>query len=183
MTRIIAGSARGHTLKVPVRGTRPTSDRVREAIFSRLTHLDALIDARVLDLYAGSGALGLEALSRGAASAVFVEAHAPAARVCAENIAALKVGGRATVIQAKVRTFLAENTPDLPFHTVLIDPPYGLEETAEVLAELGRWLSPEAVIMWEQSIRATPVTWPAPFIDLGSKTYGQTRVSFAELPS
>ena len=84
---------------------------------------------------------------------------------------------------ARTSTFLAETTPDQPFHTVLADPPYGLEEAGAVLALLGGWLSPEAVIMWEQSTRAAPVIWPAPFVDLGTRTYGQTRVSFAELPS
>src|SRR5690625_4145461 len=129
MTRVIAGSARGVRLRVPAKGTRPTADRVREAMFSRLGHLDALHDARVLDLYAGSGALGIEALSRGARSAVFVEKSAQAARVCRENLAAAGLQGRVHV--AAVATFLSG--PARPFHTVLADPPYDVADSGKIL--------------------------------------------------
>lgn len=181
MTRIIAGTARGKQLRVPPRGTRPTADRVREALFSRMEHLDAIGGARVLDLYAGSGALGLEALSRGAHSAVFVESHGPAARIAAGNVRALGMQDRARVITSTVRSYLAADPPEAPFHTVFADPPYDREESTEVLALLSQgWLAPEAVIVWEQTSRASPITWPTPLRDLGAKIYGQTRVNFAE---
>lgn len=184
MTRIIGGGARGKQLRVPPRGTRPTSDRVREAMFSRLEHLDAISRARVLDLYAGSGALGIEALSRGAESAMFIEAHGPAARVCRENLEVSGMAGLGTVHTSKVRTYLAGPPPERQFHTVLADPPYDLAEEQEVIGLLLQgWLAPEAVIMWEQPSRAAPLAWPAPLRDLGSKVYGETRLNFAELPS
>lgn len=183
MTRIIAGSARGHPLHVPPRGTRPTSDRVREAMFSRLEHLDAIAGARVLDLYAGSGALGLEALSRGAESAVFVEAHAPSARVCRGNLRRLGWDDRGGIITASVRSYLTGPAPAQPFHTVLADPPYDLTEHADVISLLTRrWLAPEAVIMWEQPSAAAPVPWPEPLRGLEGRVYGETRLNFAELP-
>ncbi len=184
MTRIIAGSARGHRLRVPPKGTRPTSDRVREAMFSRLEHLDAIADARVLDLYAGSGALGLEALSRGARSAVFVEAHSGAARVCQANLRTTGFLDRGAVHTSPVVKFLGNPPPELPFHTVLADPPYDLDEAHEALTLLtAGWLAPEAVIMWEQPAKDAPVLWPAPLRDLGGRVYGETRLNFAELPA
>lgn len=181
MTRIIAGEARGHRLDVPARGTRPTSDRVREGIFSRLEHEDAIAGARVLDLYAGSGALGLEALSRGAAGAVFVEAHSGAAATIRRNIARLGYEGRARVVQKTVRSHL-EGAPAEPFHTVLADPPYDLDEAAEVLAALEPWLGPDAVVLWEQSGRSRPPVWPTWLRDLGTRRYGETTVHLAEKP-
>lgn len=183
MTRIIAGTAKGQQLRVPAKGTRPTSDRVREAMFSRLEHLDALTKARVLDLYAGSGALGIEALSRGATAATFVEAHAGAARVCEANLRALEFGDRGVVHAQQVRTFLREGAPERTFHTVLADPPYDLDEAAEIIALLAGWLAPDAVIMWEQPARAEALTWPEPLRDLGARVYGETRLNFAELPA
>lgn len=182
MTRIIAGTAKGQQLRVPPKGTRPTSDRVREAMFSRLEHLDAITDARVLDLYAGSGALGIEALSRGAATATFVEAHSGAARVCEANLRALGFGDLGVVHTKQVRAFLQEPAPAQGFHTVLADPPYDLDEAAEIIALLGPWLAPEAVIMWEQPARAEGLTWPEPLRDVGARIYGETRLNFAELP-
>ncbi len=93
VTRIVAGSVGGRSIAVPAKGTRPTSDRVREAIFSRLEHLDVLDGARVLDLYAGSGALGLEAASRGATAVTLVDSARPAADVARRNVAALGLTG------------------------------------------------------------------------------------------
>jgi|SRR5690625_1092529 len=183
MTRIIAGTAKGQQLRVPPKGTRPTSDRVREAMFSRLEHLDAITEARVLDLYAGSGALGIEALSRGAAAATFVEAHAGSARVCEGNLRALGFGDIGVVHAKQVRTFLHEPAPAQCFHTVLADPPYDLDEAAEVIELLDGWLAPEAVLMWEQPARAQALLWPEPLRDLGARIYGETRLNFAELPA
>lgn len=106
MSRIVAGQAGGRLLRVPAKGTRPTSERVREAVFSRLEHTGAVAGARVLDLYAGSGALGLEAMSRGADGAVLVESGKDAARICRANAAALGLAARVEVVAARVETFL-----------------------------------------------------------------------------
>lgn len=184
MTRIIGGAVRGRTLRVPPKGTRPTSDRVREAMFSRLEHLDAIRDARILDLYAGSGALGIEALSRGAASATFVEAHVGAARFCRDNLTATEFVQSADVVTSQVVKYLRNTAPPHTFHTVLADPPYDLDEAGEVLDLLvkGGWLGPDAVIMWEQPSKHAAVTWPAPLVDLGAREYGETRLNFSELP-
>jgi len=139
MTRIIAGAAGRVTLAVPKSGTRPTSDRVREALFSSLEARDALRDARVLDLYAGSGALGLEAASRGAASVVLVEKNAAAARISQANAALVaKMFGRGDAPRVDVRTsaVLAYLTVAAgPFDLVFSDPPYELTDT-EVAADL-----------------------------------------------
>lgn len=149
-------------------------------MFSRLGHLDALGRARVLDLYAGSGALGIEALSRGAASATFVEKSAQAAKICRENL--ITAGFTGQVHVSPVRTFLAAPAPEEPFHTVLADPPYDLDEAEEVLRLLGGgWLAPEAVIMWEQPSKAAPIAWPEGLRDLGAKAYGEARLNFAEV--
>ena len=101
MTRIVAGSAKGRTLAVPKSGTRPTSERVREALFSRLDHMNVLDGAVVLDLYAGTGALGLEALSRGAATATLVEKAAGAARVATSNVRSTGLSARVVTADAR----------------------------------------------------------------------------------
>ena len=126
MTRIIAGDFGGRKLAVPKVGTRPTTDRVREAIFSRLDHADALRGARVLDLYAGSGALGLESLSRGAAEATFVESATPAVRVVEGNIKEFGLGTRATVVRERVLPFLERTTKT--FTLAFLDPPYDIAD-------------------------------------------------------
>ncbi|KAE8764411.1 16S rRNA (guanine(966)-N(2))-methyltransferase RsmD [Georgenia thermotolerans] len=140
MTRIVAGSAGGRTLQVPRNGTRPTSERVREALFSRLEHLGVVGGARVLDLYAGSGALGLEAASRGAARVTLVESAKAAAQLCRRNAGALGLGDRVDVVAAKVQTYLAGPPPAgaAPADLVLLDPPYDVteEDLAAVLALL-----------------------------------------------
>lgn len=183
MTRIIAGAVRGHPLRVPQKGTRPTSERVREAMFSRLEHLGAIDGARVLDLYSGSGALGIEALSRGAASAVFVETNPGAARISQSNLKAAGFDDRGVVHTSSVRKFLTGRAPELPFHTVVADPPYDVDEASEVLALLvDGWLSAEAVLMWEQPSKQPALTWPEGLRDLGARVYGEARLNFAELP-
>lgn len=108
MTRIVAGSAKGRTLAVPKSGTRPTSERVREALFSRLDHMNVLEGATVLDLFAGTGALGLEALSRGAARATLVEKASAAARVATANVRATGLSAR--VVTADVRAYLGASS-------------------------------------------------------------------------
>ncbi len=183
MTRIIAGSARGRRLEVPAGdATRPTSDRVREALFSRLQHEGLVDGTRVLDLYAGSGALGLEAASRGAEHVLLVES-ARAAVVCARrNVAAVGVE-RVQVRQAAV-TAVLDVPPDRPYDLVLADPPYPLpeDELAGVLRRLveNDWLAPDAVVVVERSARGDEPSWPAGLVRFDERRYGETRLWLAE---
>ncbi|MDQ1424148.1 MAG: hypothetical protein QOD72_1646, partial [Acidimicrobiaceae bacterium] len=133
--RVVAGSARGRRLVAPEgRDTRPTGDRVRQAVFNALTSLDAVVDARVLDLYAGSGALGIEALSRGAAHATFVERSSVALAAIRANLDTTGLGGRATVVQADALSWLpARDAVDL----ALVDPPYAFAEWSSLLGRVG----------------------------------------------
>src|SRR3954468_4345589 len=131
VTRIIAGEARGRRLQVPIGDvTRPTSDRAREGLFSSLQSLGDVTGARVLDLYAGSGAVGLEALSRGALSATFVEDDPSALNAIRDNIANTKLAG-ANVVPMKVEHFLAAD-PEPRYDVAFLDPPYDVGVT-EVL--------------------------------------------------
>ncbi len=184
MTRIIAGEARGLRLDVPGSGTRPTSDRVRESLFGALESADAIADARVLDLYAGSGALGLEALSRGGASLELVERSRGAASVVRRNAAtvAKAVGGApARVHEAAVLSFLkrATGTYDLVF----TDPPYDLDDqsmTADLVA-LAPLLSPDAVVVIERARRSTPPDVDAAGLEVfREKRYGDTAIWWAQ---
>ncbi|GAC49787.1 16S rRNA (guanine(966)-N(2))-methyltransferase RsmD [Gordonia aichiensis] len=183
MTRIIAGEFGGRRLKVPDDGTRPTSDRVREAVFSVLGARIEFDDARVLDLYAGSGALAIEAVSRGAASAVLVDSRSRATSVVAANLRSLGIAGRTRVVTAPVASFLSEagarDAESAGFDLVFSDPPYALE-TDEVEADLRRlasaWLADDAVVVVERDVRSTPPTWPEVFDVIVEKVYGETRV-------
>ena len=183
MSRIIAGTAGGRRLLTPPgERTRPTSDRVREALFARLEHLGAIDDAVVLDLYAGSGALGLEALSRGAAAAVFVERDRKAAGVVRRNAHGL--GLRPVQVHAEsVETFLGAGA-DRTAHLVFCDPPYAVTDEAlnDVLARLvdQGWLHEEAVIVVERSTRSDEPVWPAGVELLGPRVYGETTLWLAE---
>lgn len=180
MTRIVAGTAGGRRLAVPggkdARSTRPTTDRVREALFA------ALVSARgglggdvVLDLYAGSGALGLEAVSRGAASATLVEADAGAAATARANVATLGLGGSVRVVRAAVATYLGgtRHAADL----VLADPPWSLPaaEVDAILAQLGDgWLAPRATVVVERGRRDAGPAWPVGFDARPVRLYGET---------
>jgi 16S rRNA (guanine966-N2)-methyltransferase len=179
LTRIVAGVAGGRTLQVPRRGTRPTSERVREALFSRLEHLGVVDGARVLDLYAGSGALGLEAASRGAASVVLVEAAREAADVCRRNAASLGLGG-ITVVAERVERFVER--PTGPLDLVLLDPPYDVAEPAlaGVLAGVAGDVAADGVVVVERSSRSPEPTWPAGLARFDRRAYGETVVWFAE---
>ena len=126
MTRIIAGEARGRTIKVPAEGTRPTADRAREGLFSSLTARWGFAGSSVLDLFAGSGALGLEAASRGADEAVLVESSADAVKIIRHNMGVVKHPG-VRVQEMKVSTYLA-SAPRKHFDLVLADPPYAFDE-------------------------------------------------------
>ena len=179
MTRIVAGTYGGRTLVVPPRGTRPTSERVREAVFSRLEHLGAVADARVLDLYAGSGALALEALSRGAASAILVESDAAAARACRANVRTLGLSARAEVAQTTVERYLAGAAPaDL----LLADPPYALDDLDDVLSALVAVLAPGGTVVVERTTRAAPLRWPDGLVPDDDRRYGETHVWTARRP-
>jgi 16S rRNA (guanine966-N2)-methyltransferase len=181
--RIVAGQFRGRALAAPAGAhTRPTSDRVREALFNVLEHGIAdfsIAGQRVLDLFAGTGALGLEALSRGAAFCLFVEGDAGARGVIRRNIEALGLTGVTKVFR--------RNAADLGpagkhggFGLAFLDPPYeqGLAERALLSAVTGGWLAPRAVVAIEESRRAT-VALPAGFSMLDQRTWGDTQVVLA----
>lgn len=184
VTRIVAGSAGGRRLAVPPRGTRPTSERVREALFSALESRLELDGASVLDLYAGSGALGLEALSRGAARVLCVESDRKAAGILRRNISSVGLPG-ARVVLGKVATVLAEQ-PAEPFDVVLADPPYALADT-ELRAVLdtlvtGGWTRAGATVVVERERRGGGLDWPPPFEPLRDKTYGDSVLHWASAP-
>ncbi|HEV7168746.1 MAG TPA: 16S rRNA (guanine(966)-N(2))-methyltransferase RsmD [Micrococcaceae bacterium] len=188
MTRIVAGVAGGLPLAtVPGSVTRPTTDRVKEALFSRLESLDALLDARVLDLYAGSGSLGVESASRGSVSVELVEYDARAAEVCQRNAATVNdaLSRRAVTVQrSKVESFLgrASEAGVDRWDLVFLDPPYplGEAELTSVLTELAPSLSAEAVVVVERSSRSPEPGWPAALERFAEKKYGETRLWFAE---
>lgn len=185
MTRIVSGFAGSLTLRVPKNGTRPTSDRVREAIFSALDARDAITGLRVLDLYAGSGALGLEAASRGARVVTLVEKNQQAATLCRANAAAVtKAAPRTgapqiTVSGQSVQAFL--DSTNAGFDLVFIDPPYELsaEELAENLRSLAPLLHDEAVVMIERSSRSAEPEWPSGLELDRRKDYGDTTLWWA----
>lgn len=183
MTRVIAGAAGGRRLTVPPgQGTRPTSDRAREGMFSSWeSQLGASGSAawrglRVLDLYGGSGAVGLEALSRGAAHVLLVEADARAARTIRQNVRALGLPG-AEVRHAKAEQLVAGPSPDAPYDLVFLDPPYAVtdEHVSEILLTLRSesWLAGDALITVERSTRGGTFHWPDGFEALRSRRYGE----------
>lgn len=188
MTRIVGGAAGGRRLAVPAgQGTRPTSDRAREALFSALEAMfsrsGGLRGLRVLDLYAGSGAVGLEALSRGAARAVLVESDAKAVRVLRDNVAALGLAG-AQVIPRPVTVALADAATD-PFDLVFADPPYALPapELAALLAGAGErgWLAPEGVVVVERATRGGAFPWPPGLVADRDRRYGEATLWYARV--
>jgi 16S rRNA (guanine966-N2)-methyltransferase len=179
VTRIIAGTAGGRRIAVPPgRGTRPTSDRAREGLFATILTLRGSLDgARVLDLYAGSGAVGLEALSRGAADALLVESDARVARVIRGNIDALGLPG-ALLLGDRVEKVLARGPGHHPPRDVVFaDPPYAVaaEEIQRMLEALraGGWLAPGALVVVERATRSGPVTWPRGYTPRQSRAYGE----------
>lgn len=176
VTRIVAGRAGGRRLAVPPKGTRPTSERVREAMFSALQAAIELDGAHVLDLYAGSGALGLEALSRGAASATFVESDRKALDVLRRNADAVGLPG-AVVLPGAVETVLAREAPE-PFDVVLADPPYatGARQLATVTDRLATngWLAGHGVLVLERAARDDEPVLPEGLTFLHHRRYGDT---------
>jgi len=179
--RVVAGSVGGRRLVAPKSGTRPTADRVKEALFAALGG-DRVTGASVLDLYAGSGALGIEALSRGAASAVFVDRDRHAEQAIRENLATTGFETSATVSRAPVRNFLGRTRPDQPFDLVFVDPPYDLDPsefglTLRALAEAGA-LVPGATVVIESS-RRSPPELPEGWLVGWERAYGDTLVTVA----
>jgi 16S rRNA (guanine966-N2)-methyltransferase len=183
VTRIIAGEHGGRRLTAPPGAqTRPTSDRVREAFFSALDTMTDLEGARFADLFAGSGAVGLEALSRGAAFTLLVESDAKAARTIRENMDVLRVAASARLITGKVAQVLAVPPEGGPFDVIFADPPYALpdDEIAEVQQALvtNGWLAADAVVVLERStrtaVRGTPMSWVDGITGDRSKRYGET---------
>lgn len=184
MQRIESGSLGGRRLAPLPRGVevRPTGARIRAAIFDRLQAM--VPGARVLDLFAGSGAMGFEALSRGAEHAVLVERDPRLARRLREEVARLGLRGRASVLHADVLERLSASHDGPPFDLVIVDPPYrevGLTDQVAKSLVVGGFLGPDAVLVSER-LRArgepTPVTWPAELHLDTTKTYGQTVVEF-----
>lgn len=182
MTRIVAGSAGGRRLIVPP-SARPTTDRVREALFNVLAARLDFDGLRVLDLYAGSGALGLEALSRGAASVLLVDSDRRAASVIARNIGTLNLPG-ATVRRASVPRVLAAGTP-APVDLVFADPPYDVpsDHVGDMLASLAAhgWLARGSVVVIERPANAPELQWPADWARWPPRRYGDTRLEAAEV--
>jgi 16S rRNA (guanine966-N2)-methyltransferase len=170
----VAGEAGGLRLGAPPgTGTRPTSDRVREAVFNALDSLGAVDDAVVADLFAGSGALGIEALSRGAASAAFVDADRAAVQAIEANLAHTGLADRARVVRGDVVDFLA-GAPG-PFDLMLIDPPYERNDWPELLAGAVSCLSPDGVIVAESDREVEP---PEGGHTTRIRRYGGTVVTF-----
>lgn len=183
MTRIIAGNARGRNIKVPPEGTRPTSDRAREGLFSSLQVRFGFEGERVLDLFAGSGALGLEAASRGAAEVTLVDNNHKAAEIITAN--AEVVGHpHVRVVEAKASTFIA-GAQRGHYTMVLADPPYELADdaVAELLQALIPLLADDAVVVVERHSDSPEIDWPAGFEPTGQKlkkrTYGIARFDMA----
>jgi 16S rRNA (guanine966-N2)-methyltransferase len=187
VTRVIGGVARGRRLAVPPgKVTRPTSDRAREGLFATLTAMrGTLARASMLDLYAGSGAVGLEALSRGAARVLFVESDARAVRVIRENMGVVGLPG-GSVLADRVERVLARGPGGVTataggtggYDVVFADPPYatGDDEVASLLAQLAArgWLAPDAVIVVERATRSGPVPWPPGYVPDRARRYGDT---------
>ncbi|HYH25829.1 MAG TPA: 16S rRNA (guanine(966)-N(2))-methyltransferase RsmD [Blastococcus sp.] len=184
MTRLIAGAAGGRRLKVPPAGVRPTGDKARGALFNALGSLVDLEGAAVLDLYAGSGALGLEALSRGAVPVVFVESGPKVLPVLRENLAAVGMPG-ARVVAGSVPAVLAAPA-SAPFDVVLADPPYAVpaDEVRTVLRALveGGWLASGGVVVVERSSREEPWDWPTPLEGLRDRRYGEAVLRYGRRP-
>ncbi|MCW2869228.1 MAG: putative methylase [Streptomyces oryziradicis] len=178
MTRVIAGAAGGRHLAVPPgQGTRPTSGRAKEGLFSTWESLrGTLLGARVIDLYGGSGAVGLEALSRGAEHVLLVEAEPRAARTIRENVKAIGLPG-AEVRAGQAEKVIAGPSPALPYDLVFLDPPYAVsdDELREILITLRTqgWLHAEAIATVERSTRGGEFRWPGGFEAVRARRYGE----------
>ena len=180
MTRVIAGRYKGRALTVPASVTRPTSSRVREAVLSAVDHaVGGFDDLAVLDLFAGSGALGIEALSRGADHAVLVDNDSAAVSVIRANLATLGIGNGTAVRGDVIALTQSPNPYGGPFDVVFADPPYALgdDDAGALLARLaaGGWLALGALVVLERSAKSQP-QWPADYSGVKKRTYGDTAV-------
>lgn len=185
--RVVAGRFRGRALQAPDdMSIRPTSDRVRESVFNILTHgIDgfSLNGARVIDLFAGTGALGIEAVSRGAAYCLFVEDAPEARALIRKNVEAMGLTGETRIFRRDA-TDLGPAGNMEPYDLAFLDPPYGKGLGEKALAGLagGKWLTPGAICMLEERAE-TEVVIPAAFELLDTRTYGDTDVRFLKLTS
>lgn len=178
--RIVGGHLGGRVLRAPPgRATRPTSEKVREAVFAILGDVEG---ASVLDLFAGSGALGIEALSRGAAHATFVDAGKPAIAAVRANLADLDLAARATVIPQDAVVAAARHRPAVPWTLVFIDPPYRSDLATRAVAALAN-LAPEAVIVIEHDRHNAPPETVGSLLRQDERRYGDTLVSFYRAPA
>ncbi|MFE2375176.1 16S rRNA (guanine(966)-N(2))-methyltransferase RsmD [Streptomyces sp. NPDC059398] len=188
MTRVIAGTAGGRRLAVPPgNGTRPTSDRAREGLFSTWGALLGTLDgARIADLYAGSGAVGLEALSRGAAHALLVEADPRAVATVRDNVRTLGLPG-AEVRTGKAEQIVTGPAPEAPYDVVFLDPPYAVtdDDLREILLTLRAqgWLTEGALGTVERSTRGGEFTWPRGFEPLRARRYGEATLWYGRAAS
>jgi 16S rRNA (guanine966-N2)-methyltransferase len=175
--RVVGGSLRGRTIAAPKsQAIRPTADRLREALFNILMHAygDPVRGARVLDLFAGTGALGIEALSRGAAFTLFVDDGAEARALLRENTASLGLGGTSKVFRRDA-TKLGPAYPVEPFSLAFLDPPYGqkLAEQALVSARMGAWFTSDVLIVVEEAVKSAFAA-PEGFTELERRRYDDT---------
>ncbi len=187
--RIVGGSVGGRVIRSPKGlATRPTSEKVREAIFHILGNIlgnmhGSVEGAHVLDVFAGSGALGIEALSRGAAHASFVDAAKPAIASVRANLRELGLEGRATVIASDAIAFAAHHKPAVPWRVVFVDPPYRSDLAARVLLALPReHLAPDAVIVIEHDRHNVPPEALGSLLRTDERRYGDTLVTFYRAP-
>jgi 16S rRNA (guanine966-N2)-methyltransferase len=175
--RVVGGNFRGRTIAAPkTQSIRPTADRLRESLFNILAHAygDPTSGARVLDLFAGTGALGIEAMSRGAAFTLFVDDGAEARALLRENVASFGLGGTSKVFRRDA-TKLGPAYPVEPFSLVFLDPPYGkkLAENALASARGGAWLVPEAIVVVEEAVKSAFAA-PDGFTELERRRYDDT---------
>src|SRR5580698_4172671 len=175
--RVVGGNFRGRTIAAPkTQSIRPTADRLRESLFNILAHAygDPVSGARVLDLFAGTGALGIEAMSRGAAFTLFVDDGAEARALLRENVASFGLGGTSKVFRRDA-TKLGPVYPVEPFSLVFLDPPYGknLAENALASARDGAWLVPEAIVVVEEAVKSAFAA-PDGFTELERRRYDDT---------
>jgi 16S rRNA (guanine966-N2)-methyltransferase len=179
--RIVAGSLRGRVLRAPTgAATRPTSEKVREAIFAILPDVGG---ARVLDLFAGSGALGLEALSRGAVHATFVDAARAALTAVRTNVRALGLEDRSAIVQADAVAFAARAAAS-PWDVVFVDPPYASELAIRAVGAIpAANLNENAVIVIEHDRRNSPPETIGSLLQTDQRRYGDTLVSFYRVPT
>lgn len=182
--RIVGGRFRGTALAGPAEGSlaiRPTSDRLRESLFNILEHAHhgVLQDARVLDLFAGTGALGFEAMSRGAKACLFVEENAEARGIIRRNQEALGLMGSTRIFRRNATDMGAVGTVE-PYTLAFLDPPYGKSLADQALASLtqGGWLVPGALVVVEETAKAE-LAWPSGYETIDQRTYGETVLYFA----